>query len=142
MKVPSFVYHLAEAENWPSIQRHGLLSTRALLDRTAINGSTRAVLEREHRSRRTVLPNGCVIRDQKPMAPMALERCLVGLIPAQWYELLNSKVFFWFDIERLNRQRRACGSFRQVVLKIATDCLLHRYASQTAMTPINTGNAR
>ncbi|MGH6927237.1 MAG: DUF7002 family protein, partial [Dongiaceae bacterium] len=26
------VFHLAEAANWPSIKRHGVLSTRALLD--------------------------------------------------------------------------------------------------------------
>src|SRR5262244_806208 len=34
------------------------------------------------------------------------------------------------------------GSFPQVVLKIATDKLLNRYAAQAAVTPINTGNAR
>src|SRR5215467_9195259 len=142
MNVSPFVYHLAEADNWPSIQRDGLLSTRALLERTGINGSIRDVVEREHRPKRTILTNGLVIRNQKPMPPAALQRCLVGLTAAQWYELLNSKVFFWFDIERLNRQRRACGSFPQVVLKIATDRLLDRHAAQAALTPINTGNAR
>jgi hypothetical protein len=138
MNIPPFVYHLAEAENWTSIQRDGLFSTDTLLKRLGIDG----FLRREHRVKRTILPNGLVIRDQKPMPPAALERCLVGLVPTQWYELLNNKVFFWFDIERLNRQRRACGSFPQVVLKIATDRLLDRYAAQTALTPINTGNAR
>jgi hypothetical protein len=142
MNLPPFVYHLAEAENWPSIQQHGLLSTRALLERTGIHGPIRAVLEREHRPNRTVLPNGWVIRDQKPMPAAALERCLVGLVPTQWYELLNSNVFFWFDIERLNRQRRACGSFPQVVLQVATDRLLQAYAAHATLTPINTGNAR
>jgi hypothetical protein len=76
------------------------------------------------------------------MPPIALQRCLVGLTTAQWYHLLNSKVFFWFDIGRLNRQRRACAEFPQVVLKIATDLLLNRYAAKAALTPINTGNAR
>ena len=142
MNVSPFVYHLAEAENWRSIRRNGLFSTRALLDRTGIDGSMRAVIEREHRPQRTILPNGLIIRDQKPMPPATLERCLVGLTVTQWYELLNSKVFFWFDIERLNRQRRACDSFPQVVLKVATDRLLDRYAAQTAFTPINSGNAR
>jgi hypothetical protein len=142
MNVPPFVYHLAEAENWPSIQRDGLFSTRALLDRAGIDGPFRAAVEREHRPQRTILPTGWIIRDQKPMPPAALQRCLVGLTVTQWYELLNSKVFFWFDIERLNRQRRACGGFTQVVLKIATHRLLDRYAAQTALTPINTGNAR
>jgi hypothetical protein len=83
-----------------------------------------------------------VIRDQKPISPAVLERCLIGLTASEWYELLNSKVFFWFDPERLNRQRRACRCFPQVVLRIACDRLLRRYAAQTALTPINTGNAR
>jgi hypothetical protein len=142
MNVRPFVYHLAEADNWPSIQWDGLFSTRALLERTGIDGSIRTAVEREHRPKRTILSTGLVIRDQKPMPPPALQRCLVGLTATQWYELLNSKVFFWFDIERLNRQRRACGSFPQVVLKVATDRLLDRYAAQTSLTPINTGNAR
>src|SRR5215470_15728122 len=142
MNIRPFVYHLAEAENWPSIQRDGLFSTCALVERAGMSGSSRAVIEREHRPKRTILSNGLVIRDQKPMPPAALERCLVGLTSTQWYHLLNSKVFFWLDIERLNRQRRACGSFPQVVLKIATDRLLDRHAAQAALTPINTGNAR
>lgn len=136
------VYHLTEAENWPSIQQHGLLSTRTLLDRIGMPGCSRAAIEREHRPHRTILPTGLVIRDQKPMPPAALERCLVRLTVSQWYELLNSKVFFWFDPERLNRQRRACSRFPQVVLSIDADRLLRRYAAQTALTPINTGNAR
>src|SRR5437016_7559911 len=142
MNVRPFVYHLAEAENWPSIQQHGLLSTRTLLDRIGMHGSSRAAVEREHRPNRTILPTGLVVRDQKPMPPAALERCLVGLTASQWYELLNSKVFLWFDPERLNRQRRACSRFPQVVLRIASDRLLRRYAAHTALTPINTGNAR
>lgn len=142
MELPDRVYHLAEAENWPSIQQHGLLSTRVLLDRVGLQGAGRAAIEREHRAARTILPTGVVIRDQKPMPPAALKRCLIGLTASQWYAVLNSKVFFWFDPERLNRQRRACGDFRQVVLTIATDQLLSRYAAQTAVTPINSGNAR
>jgi hypothetical protein len=31
-------------------------------------------------------------------------------MPEDWFELLNSKVFFWLDVRRLNRQRLACGS--------------------------------
>jgi hypothetical protein len=94
---------LAEAANWPSIQQHGLLSTRVLLDRIGAHGSNRTAFEQEHRPNRAILATGLVIRDQKPAPPAALERCLVGITPSQWYELLNSKVFFWFDLERFNR---------------------------------------
>jgi hypothetical protein len=141
-KVQPFIYHLADTENWPSIQQHGLLSTCALLDRIGMERSRRAAVERQHRPSRTVLPTGFIIRDQRPMPPAALRRCLVGLTASQWYELLNSKVFFWCDAERLNRQRAACRTIPQVVLKLASERVLHRYAAQTALTPINTGHAR
>ena len=142
MTLPPFVYHLADAENLPSIERHGLFSTSALLDRIGIRGSKRAGIERAQRLSRTVLADGVVIRDQKPMPPEALQKCLVELTAAQWYRLLNGKVFFWFDLERLDNQRRACNSFPQVALKIATHRLLDRHAARAALTPINTGYAR
>jgi hypothetical protein len=142
MNIQPFVYHLAEAENWASIQRHGLFSARVLLERAGIDAAIRAAVVQRHRPQRIILPNGLVIRDQKPMPPAALERCLVELSAAEWYALMNSNIFFWFDIDRLNRQRGACGGSAQVVLKIAADRLLARHAARSALTPINTGNAR
>ncbi len=40
------LYHMAEAAAWPSIQRHGLLSTSALLDLYGVAGAERARIER------------------------------------------------------------------------------------------------
>lgn len=137
----SRVFHLAEAVNWPSIREHGLLSTRALLDLAGVLGPERAHIEQQQRRQSMTLPNGAVIRDQNPMPPAALARCVQGLTPTQWYALLNSKVFFWVDAERLNRQRRACGG-PQIVLVIDAEPLLARYNGRAAVTPINTGNAR
>ncbi|MGH8672623.1 MAG: DUF7002 family protein [Burkholderiales bacterium] len=142
MNLPACVYHLAEAANWASIQRYGLLSARNLVEFAGLRGAACERVETQHRPERTVLPNGVVVRDQKPMSPAALERCLVGMTPGQWYALLNTKVFFWFDTERLNRQRRACGAYPQISLIIDTKKLLERYADAAAVTPINTGNAR
>lgn len=140
--LPLYAYHLAEAVNWHSIEQHGLLSTRTLLDLAEVSGKERLQLERQQRTERVILPNGVVIRDQKPMPPTALERCLEGMTPQEWYMLLNSKVFFWIDIERLNRHRRACGTLAQVVMIVDVEQLLMRYATRIALTPINTGNAR
>jgi hypothetical protein len=77
------------------------------------------------------------------MPPKALARCLMnGLEPEEWYELLNSKVFFWLDPRRLNRQRLACKASTQIVLVLDATRLLLNYHSSAAVTPINTGNAR
>ncbi len=140
-RLPCSVYHLAESVNWPSIQRHGLLSATALLDLAGGSRQERVTMEQQ-RVCSVILPNGLMIRDQKPMPPQALERCLSGMAASEWYLLLNRKVFFWFDIERLNRMRRACGPRSQVVMTVDLQRLLSRYAEQATLTPINTGNAR
>ena len=82
------------------------------------------------------------VRDQKPLPASALAACLVGMQPPDWYELINSRVFFWLDVDRLNRQRLACGSRPQVVLVIDAERLVARYDERIALSRINSGNAR
>jgi hypothetical protein len=141
-RLPTHIYHLAEAANWPSIQRHGLLSTSALLDLAKLSEDERHRYEQEHRPDHTELPNGIRIRDQKPLSIQALQQCLVGLTPSEWYQLLNRKLFFWLDADRLNRQRRACEPRQQIVLVVDTERLLRRHADRITLSPINSGNAR
>lgn len=142
MSLPDFVYHIAEQSNWASIKRHGLLSTSALLDLTGLKGTVRKPYE-AHRADYMELPGGLWVRDQRPMPPSALKKCLIGMTPRQWYALINSKVFFWFDVERLNRQRKAkaCKDRPQVVITVDTQRLLARYIDKAALTPFNTGSA-
>lgn len=142
MKLPERIYHLAEASNWPLIQRDGLLSASRLLTAAGLTGCTRDRLERAQRLAHTELPNRVQIRDQCPMSAVALENCLSGLSPADWYTMINARVFFWLDSNRMNRQRAACEPRPQVVVAIDTDPLLEAYAQCVAVTPINTGNAR
>ncbi len=140
--LPVHVYHIAERSNWESVQRHGLLSTVALLDRARVHGPLREALVKEQRKDEHALPDGVVIRDQKPMSSAALERCLVGMTPSEWYALLNAKVFFWFSVERLNRMRRVYSAAPQVVLTVDTALLLERHGAATSLSPFNSGNAR
>lgn len=136
--LPARVYHLAEAANWSSIQRLGLLPAATLIERAGWPASR----AREWRSAHTILPGGAEIRDQRPMPAPALLRALVGLTPAEWYGLINARVFCWLDPERLNRQCAACGPRPQIVLTLDTAALLARHADAAAVSPINTGNAR
>jgi hypothetical protein len=142
MKLPRRIYHLAEAANWPSIRRNGLLSTTALLDSAGIHGEERNRIESCQRIKHIELPNGVQLRDQTPMPASALQKCLVGMTPPEWYALINSKVFFWLDSERLNRQRGACGLRPQVVLEIDAARLVAQHGERIALSSINTGNAR
>jgi hypothetical protein len=131
-------YHLVDERNWASVQANGLLSTKRL---AAASGYDLRQL-RLHRAKGLTLPSGVRIRDQSPMPPAVLGKYLQdGLSPEDWYDLLNSKVFFWLDPDRLNRQRRACGDAPQRVLVIDAAGMLKKHGSQAAVTPINTGNA-
>jgi hypothetical protein len=76
------------------------------------------------------------------MPPAALDRCLRGITPSEWFALLNARVFFWLDTDRLNRMLKANHPRPQVVLVLDTLQVLSVYSEHVQLTPINTGNAR
>jgi hypothetical protein len=77
------------------------------------------------------------------MPPDRLARSLDGdLTPADWFEAINSKVFFWLSPDRLNRHRAAYVSRAQIVLTVDAASMLTKYRDAASVTPINVGNAR
>ena len=137
------LYHLADAENVPSILKHGLLSTERLLGLTGMAEPERAAFLRRQRPNSLRLAEGVTIRDQRPMPPSALARALDdGLEPGDWYALLNSYVFLWADRKRMDRQRRACGDRPQVTLTFDAAALFEHFGTQAFLSPINSGNVR
>lgn len=142
MNIPDQVYHLVETTNWPSVQRHGLLCAKELLRLAGLSPSARKQISTTQRRQHTALSNEVALRDQVPMPPEALEKCLVRMTPAEWYSLLNGMVFFWCDRDRLNRQLGACDGRPQIVLTLNTKALLAQHGRHAMLTPFNTGNAR
>jgi hypothetical protein len=132
-------YHLVDIRNLKSIQAHGLLSTQSLVQRST--NVDRAIL-RQHRPEGKYLDFGAFIRDQSNMQRKSLERVLrSGVTPEDWFELLNSKVFFWLDLNRLNCHRAACKSQKQAALAIDARRMLDEYAPLASVSPINSGHA-
>jgi len=140
------LYHMAEEGTWSSIKAHGLLSTLAVLDRYNIAGFERQKLEESHRpSKVTVGADGdsIVLRDQIPMPPKRLEEALVdGTTPAQWYKLINSKVFMWAEEHRLFKllNARAYKKLTHDVLTIDTESFVQDYAEKIMLCRMNSGN--
>lgn len=140
------LFHMAEINTWDSIRRHGLLSTTALLDLYGINGKIRAAIESCHRPECVPITHAdygvAVIRDQKPMSDAALSRCLKGVSPKQWYELLNGRTFFWLSRDRLNRllNARAYRDRAHCIITVDTKQLLARHAEHVTLSPINSGS--
>jgi hypothetical protein len=112
------------------------------MDAAEVNGVRREELDRAQRAEGVLLPSGVYLRDQRPMTPSALAACLHGMVAPEWYATLNARVFFWVNIDRLNRQRLACEPRPQVVLAIDVGALVAAYGRNVALSPINTGNAR
>lgn len=140
------LFHMAEAGSWPSIQRHGLLSTSALLDLFEVKGARREALEARHRPESITLTHPthgvAVVRDQKPMDDQGLIKSLSGgLSPSDWYRLLNARVFFWLDSKRLEKLlgAKAYRDKRQTVLTVDTARLLARHSERVLLSPINSG---
>jgi hypothetical protein len=77
---------------------------------------------------------------------MAPDRLIMGLqdgiTPAEWYRLLNGKVFMWAEEERLLRllQARHYRTLKHDVLTIDTARLLEKHAASAWLCPMNSGN--
>ena len=143
------LYHMAERGSWRSIRDRGLLSTTALLDLYAVSGEAREKIERSHRPECVELTGnglpGAVIRDQIPMRDSDLRRCLSDhMSPSDWYEILNQKVFFWFNEDRLHKLTcaRAYRNREHDVLVVDTRSLIEAHRSTIWLCAINSGCTR
>ncbi len=140
------LYHMAARGSWPSIRRHGLLSTSALLDLFAVPPDRRAAVEAARRPAGVLLERPdlgrVLVRDQTPMSDAGLRRCLRdGLAPADWYRLLNARVFFWPNRARLLRLLNA-GLYRASahdVLELDAAALVAACRDRITLSPINSG---
>ncbi len=137
---------MAEHGSWLSIVSQGLLSTTALLDLYEVVGTSRTQIESEWRKSNTTINKSgfsdAVIRDQIPMPPERLERALQGMNPREWYELLNSKVFFWTTQDRLVRLlcAKQYRNRKHTVLKVNTKALVESHAEYITLCHMNSGN--
>ena len=140
------LYHMAHEDAWPQIQRHGLLSTRSILNLWEVETAQRARIEGEIRPAAVELTHPrhgkVVIRDQKPMNEKKLRSALIDCTPEDWCRLLNSKIFFWPCVDRLNTHMAARGNRGKTHLVLTLDSyrLVKSYEQQIALCAMNSGN--
>lgn len=141
------LFHMAERGSWDSIRERGLLSTSALLDLYGVSGQERQALESQRRPTSVPLDAHdlprAVIRDQIPMDDARLRQCLPAHItPKDWYELLNTKVFFWLTRDRLHRLTggRTYRNTSHDVIEVNTKSLIEVNRDRIWFCPMNSGN--
>jgi len=147
-EVYPLLYHMADANSWLSICKHGLLSTSALLDLFEIKSAERRRIETERRPESVEIRNrkyGCaVVRDQKPLIESKLAKTLAGCTVSEFHRLLNKHVFFWLTKERLQTLlcARAYRDKPHLVLTVETLPFVRRYQKQIVLSPMNSGNTQ
>lgn len=140
------LFHMAEEGTWESIKQNGLLSTTALLDLFGIEGKSRTEIEEANRRTSVIISDtklgSAVIRDQIPMSDRALDKCLTGMSRAEWYRMLNSRVFFWATKDRVVtlQNARAYRERTNLVMTIDALGLLNAHSDRVSLSPINSGS--
>lgn len=141
------LYHMSTAGAWPSLQRHGLLSTAALLERFEVSEADRVRFASQRRA--NIVPidhphhGRAELRDHGPLSDAKLRTALRdGLTVADWYSLLNARVFFWPREDRLLALlgARAYRGARHTVVVVDTRDLLDRHWSKVELSAINSGS--
>lgn len=138
------VFHSASGLAWPSIKQHGLLSTQRLLFLFDVSPERQKELLTQRRSKSVKLAApglpSAVIRDQKPMNFLE-EKIEPGGSVESFLTAINSRVFFWPSVERLERLRNAkeYRNVEQVILHVDTKMLVERYESQIELCRFNSG---
>ena len=140
------LYHIAWEGSWPNIRDNGLMSTKMLLQLYGKRPPEIALLTRQRRPH--WVPIECpgrpraMLRDQKPMTDEGLKRALGGKAdPWQWYELINSIVFFWPTKKRLKTMLLASAyqNLRHDVLVVDTRDLVRLEAPNIRLSRLNSG---
>ncbi len=139
---------MARLGRWPGMQRHGLLSTRSLLDRFEVPGPLRSEILSVQRcsSLRIAHPvhGNAVIRDQKPLSAKKLASCLTDCDVASWFRTLNERVFFWLNFDRLITLMSAAEYIGKphTVLYVDSAKIVSEYSEHLELAHMNTGNTR
>lgn len=140
------LYHMASAGAWPSIQRHGLLSTQALLGLFEVGEPRRTALLTTRRAETVTLRHPvhgeASVRDNKPLTTAKLAASLTdGSTAEQFLASVNSRVFFWPTEQRLNKLvgAKAYRDMPQTVLEVDTASLVRAHESRVALSAINSG---
>ena len=140
------LYHIAWEGSWPSIRENGLLSAKALLRLYEKDEEEIARLTQRRRPHWVEIHSPgrptAVLRDQKPMTDKGLERALQGTVePWEWYDIINSMVFFWPTKARLSTMLSASAyrCMRHDVLVVDTRKLARLEERNLRLSRMNSG---
>lgn len=142
-----FLYHLTDLNNVQTIlETRTILSTNVIVDQNQIMTlDEKNLLKKTRRKNHIQLQydnHTFKIRDQRPLSPVALSKCLTnGCTIEEYIELLNSRVFFWPTLKRLNIHFGRYAHEKPVIIRCKTRDILE--TNQNAeLCHLNSGATR
>ena len=150
-----FLYHVTARGSWPSICKHGLLTTNALLQECSVPLSERPLTSRHHRGRCKIVHGEelggilltAVIRDQNALIRQGkrledeLEAQGDRISIERWYERQNERVFFYPS--RAEAVNLACIYANQKrpqdILVVCTRSLVDAHRKEIELCAFNSG---
>jgi hypothetical protein len=139
------LYHSTAAGNARAIVDHGLWTTAQIADTAQLDPNQTAAMVAAPRPRAVKLTHPVLgdvqIRDQSPLRPAMLARCLTDLTPAQWFAILNDRAFFWLHPSRLHSllSGRRNRDAEHEVVAVDTASLVDVHHDRIRLSPINSG---
>lgn len=122
-----FLYHLTARMNVASIINSRCLFSASLLLEHSDEPEPKSFL-RARRPQHVIIKikgESIQIRDQRPLSEKALSKCLdPDSKPADYYELLNNRVFLWPTIQRLQRHYQRYKDEKPVLFRFSTHQIL------------------
>jgi len=121
-----FLYHLTDIRNLPLILRdHQLRSTISIVeDSGMLQNEITSFIRSRRATHGQILINEetFYIRDQRPISTTNLQKCLTpGYDVGDFIKLLNSRVFFWPTIQRLDTHYQRYKNENPVIIKVRTN---------------------
>ena len=125
----AFLYHLTDKDNLEIIKRYKeLLSTESIVELSSLNAKEREDLLSNRRKNHEIIKTGeeqYKIRDQRPISIVNLVKCLTsGFTIKDFFKMLNSRVFFWPTIKRLESHYKRYRKENPVIIRVSTRELL------------------
>ena len=142
------LFHVTEASAWLSIAKHGLLSTKNLLELFEIQGERKDNLMTKRRQQSVSIRHDvhgeAILTDNIPLNLKSLSDCLDDeLTPENWIEMLNSRVFFFTNKKQAVKFLQAASNThrQKLVLVLDTLTLAECHVKQMELCPFNSGTA-
>lgn len=144
-----FLYHLTSKENADIIlASRMMLSTRQILAGSDLSDQERTLYLTERRPDHVyvnLISGGTevMIRDQRPISTKALGKCLTdGWSVEQFITSLNSRVFFWPTLKRLQIHFDRYESEEPKIIRVRSKDLIEGNAAGLRLCHLNSGATR